>query len=403
MRRKVDIENHAEMSFTGSSFLFKLIDLLPAHIFWKNTDGVYLGCNVVFAQGLGFSSPDDVIGKTDYDFPVLSQSCERYRQDDNEVITSKAAKLNIEELQLFSSGKQAYLLTSKVPIFKNDNEVVGVLGVYSDITQEKNASRLAMQNELQERQLEGMSLLANSIAHELRTPLSGIGLGLNSLHQAIDILKPAYDYAVKNGYQGEKLSARLDRRLHNAIFANKNQVRAGLTYIDMMLANAKIGTISSDNFHDLSINEILQKVLEEYPFQDEKERRLVHIDVEIDFVFQGDVNYIRLVFFNLIKNALHFIKAANKGYIMIRANTSKEKSTIIFEDTAQGIKDDILKNIFERFYSAREGGSGIGLAFCKEVINAHKGHIHCESTFGEYTRFVIDFPKSNQSEFILAE
>lgn len=388
----MESKSDKSVSLFGPDFLLELIDLLPAHIFWKNIEGVYLGCNAVFSKGLGFRCSDEVVGKTDYDFPVLENFCERYRRDDKEVILSKRPKLNIEESQVLATGETAYLLTSKVPLFDDKKNVIGVLGIYSDITEEKRADWLAAQNDMQEKQIEGMSLLANAIAHELRTPLSGIGMGMSSLHQAIDVLKPAYDFALENGYEGKVLSSRIDRNLHRVIAANKNQVRAGLTYIDMMLANARSGMITDENFCKLSVKDTLISVLDEYPFQDDQEKKLVNVDIKADFFYQGDSHYIKLVFFNLIKNSLYFIKAANKGKIIIRIEAGDDKNTIIFEDTAQGVKDDVLQNMFDRFYSRRNGGSGIGLSFCREVIKAHKGNINCESTFGEYTRFIMSFP-----------
>lgn len=396
----MDSNNDKATSFFGPNFLVDLIDLLPTHIFWKNTEGVYLGCNSVFARGLGFTSSEDIIGKTDYDFPVLLNFSDQYRKDDIDIMRNQKARLRIEESQIFADGKKSDLLTSKVPIFDDDNRVVGVLGIYSDITEDKRAERLSVQNKLQEKQLEGMKLLANAIAHELRTPLSGIGLGMSTLHQAIDILKPAYDYAIANGYRGKTLSTRVDRNLHRVVSANKNQVRAGLTCIDLMLANATSGSIVSDNFSLISVSEVLALSLSEYPFQDEQERGLVKVDVMDNFSINGDAHYIKLVFFNLIKNALYFIKAANKGTITIQVKTENGKNTILFEDTAQGVEVGALENIFDRFYSKRNGGSGIGLAFCKEVISAHNGSIDCESKVGEYARFIMSFP-SNSSPAVI--
>jgi len=69
---------------------------------------------------------------------------------------------------------------------------------------------------------------------------------------------------------------------------------------------------------------------------------------------------------------------------------------IIVEDTGTGILPQNLKRIFERFYTTTESGhgSGIGLSFCKMVMDGLGGSITCESEFGVYTRFTLLFPRT---------
>ncbi len=98
--------------------------------------------------------------------------------------------------------------------------------------------------------------------------------------------------------------------------------------------------------------------------------------------------------FNLLKNSLYYIKAAGKGRIFIRteADTKKSMNTLIFKDTGKGIAKEILPNIFEPFFSRRHHGTGVGLAFCARVMEAHHGTIHCDSVEGEYVTFEMRFP-----------
>ena len=75
-----------------------ILDAVPARIFWKDKNLVYLGCNVQFARDAGFSSPADVIGKDDYQMGWREQA-ELYRRDDCEVIETGRSKLLIDEPQ----------------------------------------------------------------------------------------------------------------------------------------------------------------------------------------------------------------------------------------------------------------------------------------------------------------
>ena len=81
-------ENNKPMQrcYAGTLGLLPLImNNIPQAVFWKDRDLVYLGCNQAFADDAGFSSPEDIIGKTDFDMPWKEQA-EFYRADDRRVI-----------------------------------------------------------------------------------------------------------------------------------------------------------------------------------------------------------------------------------------------------------------------------------------------------------------------------
>jgi diguanylate cyclase (GGDEF)-like protein/PAS domain S-box-containing protein len=107
-------------------------------VFWKDRNLVYLGCNTAFALDAGMRHPNDLIGKNDYQMGWALQA-ELYRADDQWVIDTGISKLSYVEPQTTPEGKQIYLLTSKVPLRDAENQIIGVLGIYTDITDEKKA------------------------------------------------------------------------------------------------------------------------------------------------------------------------------------------------------------------------------------------------------------------------
>ncbi|HSK87305.1 MAG TPA: PAS domain S-box protein, partial [Anaerolineales bacterium] len=109
-----------------------IMNNIPQAVFWKDRDLVYLGCNQAFADDAGFSSSEEVIGKTDFDMPWKDQA-ELYRADDRRVLESGESKLNYEEPQTTPDGSTIWLRTSKIPMHEND-QVVAILGMYEDIT-----------------------------------------------------------------------------------------------------------------------------------------------------------------------------------------------------------------------------------------------------------------------------
>jgi len=111
-----------------------ILDAVPARIFWKDKNLIYLGCNAPFARDAGFSDPAEVVGKDDYQMAWRDQA-ESYRSDDRQVIESGRSKLLIEEPQTTPDGKVITLLTSKVPLRRRNGEIFGVLGTYLDVTE----------------------------------------------------------------------------------------------------------------------------------------------------------------------------------------------------------------------------------------------------------------------------
>ena len=128
-----------------------IIDNIPRAVFWKDKDLRFQGCNKLFAQVAGLDSPRDIIGHTDFDMP-WKEHAEAYRTDDLNVMNSKKARLDLEEKNVNSEGRESWVLTSKVPVMNHHGEVVAVLGMFEDITDRKlkEADLAAKMKELEE-------------------------------------------------------------------------------------------------------------------------------------------------------------------------------------------------------------------------------------------------------------
>jgi PAS domain S-box-containing protein len=127
----------AEKAQLKTHRILKLVlNSIPVRVFWKDTNCIYLGANKAFAQDAGMPSPDDLIGKTDHDFPFAEQA-ELFHQDDIDVMNSGKSKLFYEEPQSKPDGQTRWLMTSKVPMRDEQQNIIGILGTYQDITDRK--------------------------------------------------------------------------------------------------------------------------------------------------------------------------------------------------------------------------------------------------------------------------
>jgi PAS domain S-box-containing protein len=127
----------AEALSESQATLSLVMDTVQQSIFWKDTEGRYLGCNRVFANAVGLSDPAEIVGKTDFDLPWPQHEAEAYRADDREVLEHNRPKLHIVEQLQQADGTRIWIDTSKTPLRNSDGVPFAVLGVYEDITERK--------------------------------------------------------------------------------------------------------------------------------------------------------------------------------------------------------------------------------------------------------------------------
>ncbi len=174
-----------------------IIDTAPVRVFWKDRELRYMGCNPPFARDAGMSSPAEVVGKDDYQMGWVDQA-ELYRADDRRVIETGTPRLFYEEPQTTPDGRTIWLSTAKVPLRNIDNETIGVLGIYEDITDRKHAEEA------------------------LRLSEERLRLALNAARQAwfdLDVrtgrVEVGPTYAGMLGYEGEAFDTSLRNWLEN--------------------------------------------------------------------------------------------------------------------------------------------------------------------------------------------
>jgi PAS domain S-box-containing protein len=133
-QQEIDRELHRR---TG--LLENILANIPAYVFWKDRDSVYLGCNQRFASVAGVGRPENIVGKTDFDLAWRREEAETTRISDRRVMEKRMPLLEVEEKHRQSDGGEATYLVSKVPLIDNAGGVMGIVGICTDITLRKRS------------------------------------------------------------------------------------------------------------------------------------------------------------------------------------------------------------------------------------------------------------------------
>lgn len=218
------------------------------------------------------------------------------------------------------------------------------------------------------------------MAHELRTPLSSIGLIANALNRlALTVEDP-------------RLQARmadLSARTQSLTVQMNHQ-------IDTQIVNARLEHLPITP-ELVSASELVKNCVRHYPFKSKKEARCWNVDIADNFEFWAPKAQMGQVLSNLIKNALTALRKANSsfepGSLVIRVYLMNKKGYITVKDKGTGIDPKLHRSIFEPFFSTNHNtGHGLGLAFCRKVVRGARGNLFVESQPNEGACFFIELP-----------
>ncbi|MBD3256366.1 MAG: PAS domain S-box protein [Candidatus Lokiarchaeota archaeon] len=124
-----------------------VIDAIPHYIYWKDVNLKYVGCNKNYARINGLDDPTTIIGKTDNDLPWASQNKDKISEIERKVINSNQPIINKIEEWKNSNGEKKFYNTVRIPLYKEKNQVIGVLTTYEDITDKIANERLIKESE----------------------------------------------------------------------------------------------------------------------------------------------------------------------------------------------------------------------------------------------------------------
>jgi two-component system CAI-1 autoinducer sensor kinase/phosphatase CqsS len=227
--------------------------------------------------------------------------------------------------------------------------------------------------------LRAAASLASQVAHECRTPLTGIRFEADGCERLIARLPEST--------ARDKLAAS-----HRRV---RQHINAANSVIDLLLTNVAQHHrgVPTAELHDMS--KIVSLAVERYHFK-ANQRGILRVEADADFAFRGSDLLMTHVLFNLLKNGLRAIEArgGDENELRIELRRGFRTNTVLVSDTGEGIAPEILNYVFIPFVSAQRPGvgTGLGLSFCRMIIEGAGGSISCRSEVGVGTTFIIELP-----------
>lgn len=393
MNKKDEIEALKKENY----LLKKIINEIPASIYWKNTDGVYLGRNSYAAQKMveqGFEeteNKDFVVGKSDHDLfpPAIAKEF----RDNDLMILASGQETMVEESFLSQTDKLYHHFSIKKPLYDEAQQSLGIVGISIDISERKGAEereRLALtqvEKETVRAQVEtelrqAVMIFAGSLAHDLRTLIATLHLNTRTIKKGL----------TEECHSVFPLLQEKQTALEMAIQRMRGIIDSSLAMLRYAFKNE---SMPQDALVRCSMWHCLHNTLTYYPFL-EGERDLIMWD-EQDFHFNGNEVPMIRVLSNLLENALYQIRQKGQGRILINTKINADSYVLCFRDTAGGVSSELPQQLFTGYDTTKPEGTGVGLAFCKLALQQFGASIGSHFVAGGFIEFELTFPRHETS------
>lgn len=377
----MDLKSRIEM-------LERVIDSVPGHVYWKDLNGVHLGCNINNAKAANLMQSKDIIGKTDYELSWKDRA-DQITASDKLVIEQQTEVITEDVIILPGKKRETTFLTQKMPLYDNNGKIIGIVGVSVNISELKetqkqleialNKAHAAEQE--QEKVLAKYQDFVSNQEHDIRTPVASV-MGLATA--LIDMLSdPAQLEVAKLLYESAKAQKAYQNSLLDSIYLFENETETYQRRFEVRSVFERVKSIYACTFKEKNLSFTLE------------------IDDQLPHFLWGDWFRVQQILICLLSNSVKFTNPNDKIWLRCKAlpkSTDKIVLSIQLEDTGIGIAEDKQNTIFEPFTRlslsnlGKYSGRGLGLTFVKKMVGELNGEITLKSTLEKGSVFHILLP-----------
>jgi two-component system, NtrC family, sensor kinase len=384
-------------------------------------------------------SLEQLLGKTDFDlFP--HHLAERYRKDDQSVIESGKIFDTVEE-HVTPAGKRLYVQVMKTPVYGQGDRIVGVQGIFWDVTERKLAEQelehknraleesVASEREalgqlkktqshlVQHEKLASLGQMVAGVAHEINNPLAFVinntavlQRDLKALTEMLRLYRQT-DAALKEktpelAAEIAELSERvdIDYTLVN-LPEMLNRSREGLKRIQQIVKDLRdFARLDESDLHEVDLNAGIQSTVN--IILGHAKKKQVKIETDLDKRLPKvacQPAKVNQVVMNLLSNAID--ASHENGRVTVRTASVDGEARIEVQDEGDGIPPELRDRIFDPFFTTKPvgEGTGLGLSISYGIVNDHGGTIEVESEPGKGAKFIVCLPVREKGTAAMAK
>ncbi|NOU63717.1 PAS domain S-box protein [Paenibacillus sp. LMG 31461] len=355
-RSQVVNSNHHSNFHVREHCYRRLVEISPEPIV-VHSDGILTFLNRAALKLIGADSQEEMIGRSIFDFIQIDYHCivkSRFLEiggEDNylDFIPIELIRIDGENIETEISSVEAFNFLGRAVI----------QSVIRDISARKRNDEFLIRSD----KLSAIGQLAAGVAHEIRNPLTTL-IGFTQL--------------LKSKYNEPYCVIMLEELDRINLIVNEF----------MLLSKPQISNIKQNNVKIL-IDSLIFLLKAEAIINNVQ--IFSEIEENIPLIF-CDVNQLKQVFMNIMKNAIEAMPTG--GHFIIQSQVSSEKVVLRFIDQGHGIPKEQIPKLGQPFFTTKEKGTGLGLMVCYNIIEAHKGTIYIESVQGRGTTVNITLPQS---------